>query len=107
MLVASGRRWALMTENETEAEPRLQDMILQLDRERVDLILVEGFKAEVFPKIELYRPALKHSPMYVADPSIIAIAADGELPVTTPLPVLDINDPAAIAEFICDRFLRR
>ena len=34
------------------AEPRLSDMLRQLDRERLDLILVEGVKQVPFPKID-------------------------------------------------------
>ncbi|MFL6712642.1 MAG: molybdopterin-guanine dinucleotide biosynthesis protein B, partial [Sulfurifustis sp.] len=52
MLVASRHRWALITETGDANEPRLDELLGQLDQSNLDLILVEGFKAEAFPKIE-------------------------------------------------------
>jgi molybdopterin-guanine dinucleotide biosynthesis protein B len=98
MLVASRHRWALMTELEREQEPDLGELVERLDRVDLDLILVEGFKQVAFPKIELYRPALGHTPMFPQDPNIIAVATDG--PIDTDLPRLQLNDPGAIAEFV-------
>nr|MDJ0808392.1 molybdopterin-guanine dinucleotide biosynthesis protein MobB [Gammaproteobacteria bacterium] len=60
-----------------------------------------------FPKIELHRPALGQPPLYPQDRSIIAVATDGQLPVATELPVLDLNDPDAIREFILQRLVER
>ena len=69
-----------------------------MDTSLADLILVEGFKQEPIPKIEVYRPSLDHPLLADSDPHVIAIAADGAAP--TALPVLDLNDPVAIAEFV-------
>jgi len=107
MLIASRQRWALMVDQEERAEPDLQAMVDRLDQERLDLILVEGFKHEHFPKIELYRPALGKPLLFSDDPMVIAVATDAELPVATRLPVLDLNDIAQIAAFVRDRFLNR
>ncbi len=107
MLIASRQRWALMVDHEERAEPDLQDMVDQMDQERLDLILVEGFKHERFPKIELSRSALGKPFLFVDDPSVIAVATDAELPVPTHLPVLDINDVDQIAAFVRDRVLGR
>lgn len=100
VLVASHRRWALVTEREVVEEPALQPLLERLDRERLDLILVEGFKHECFPKIELHRPSMGRPPIHPRDPGVIAVAADAELADATELPLLDLNDPAAIAGFI-------
>jgi molybdopterin-guanine dinucleotide biosynthesis protein B len=100
VLVASHRRWALVTERDVVEEPELQPMLERMDRERLDLILVEGFKHERFPKIELYRPSLGRPLIHPQDPSVIAVATDGVLPAPTELPLLDLNDPAAIADFV-------
>lgn len=105
VLVASRRRWALMVENEPPAEPRLDDLLGRLDQSVLDLVLVEGFRHETFPKIELHRPSLGHPALYTDDASIIAVACDAPLPVATRLPVLDINRPEQIADFITGRFL--
>ena len=99
MLIASSRRQALMTENATPQEPRLDELITRLDLEHIDLVLVEGFKQVPFPKIELHRKALGKTLLYTDDADIIAVASD-HLTDCSDLPALDINDTAAIAAFI-------
>ena len=103
MLVASRHRWALVTETGDAAEPRLDDLLARLDRTNLDLILVEGFKAEAFPKIELHRPSLGHPLLFQLDPSIVAVATDAPLATAPAIPVLDLNRPEQIAEFILGR----
>jgi molybdopterin-guanine dinucleotide biosynthesis protein B len=100
MLVASGRRWALMVETEREGDPMLQEVIGRLDQANLDLILVEGFKHEALPKIELHRPSRGRPLLFPDDSDIIAIAHDATLSVETELPQLDINDPPAVAGYI-------
>ena len=100
MLVASGRRWALMVDTEDSGEPVLQEMLNRMDQSVLDLIIVEGFRHEAFPKIELHRPQLGKLLIYPEDQSVIAIASDDPSAYDTALPLLDINDPEAIAEFI-------
>jgi molybdopterin-guanine dinucleotide biosynthesis protein B len=104
MLLGSRHRWALMTElartrnYDDQAEPGLAQLLPQIDTTLADLILVEGFKNEAIPKIEVYRPALNNPLLAEHDPHIIAVASDG--PVATPLLILDLNNPIEIAEFI-------
>ncbi len=101
MLISSGRRWALMHElGEDEEEMSLARLLPKLDAESLDLILVEGFKREAFPKIELCRPDLGHPYLYPNDPDIIALATDAPAPPKLALPHLDLNDAVAIAAFI-------
>jgi len=107
VLVASSRRWALMCDNDIEQEPRLQDMLGRLETTDVDLVLVEGFKRERFPKIELHREGQEHPLLFLSDDSIIALATDAQVPSAATLPVLDINNPEQIAEFIETRILQR
>jgi molybdopterin-guanine dinucleotide biosynthesis protein MobB len=99
VLAASDSRWALMTENDTVADPKLDDLIALLDPERIDLVLVEGFRQVPFPRIELHRPSLGHPLLYPEDDSIIAVAADALLD-TGDLPLLDINNATEVREFI-------
>lgn len=102
MLVASRRRMAWIRENETDDEPTLRDALAVLDPEGLDLVLVEGFKADAFPKIELNRASMQAPLLFLSDPNIVAIATDVETLVQEAgtLPVLSINDPEAIAAFI-------
>jgi molybdopterin-guanine dinucleotide biosynthesis protein MobB len=99
LLVASDRRWALMTENNAVAAPKLADLIALLDPEYTDLVLVEGFKQTSFTRIELHRPSLGHPLLYPLDPDIIAVAADTALD-TGDLPLLDLNNAGEIMEFV-------
>jgi molybdopterin-guanine dinucleotide biosynthesis protein MobB len=96
VLLASKSRWALMTELRDQPEPPLTDLLAQLSP--VDLILIEGYKRDAHPKIEAYREAAQNPLIAPDDPTIRAIAAD--TPVTVDRPVFDLNDTAAIADFI-------
>jgi len=105
MLVASRHRWALVTETGDAAEPRLDELLVHLDHDNLDLILVEGFKAESFPKIELHRPSQGHPLLCTLDESIIAVATDAPLSHPVRVPTLDLNRPEAIVDFILIEFV--
>ena len=100
MLISSRQRWALMVERDSGAEPRLQELLTQLPEGEVDLILVEGFKHEQFPKIELHRPSRQRPLLFPDDNNIIAIASDAELTPQPQIPVLDLNDLQGIVDFV-------
>jgi len=101
-LIASRTRWALMVERTRDREPRLDEVLLELDQAALDLILVEGFKDEHFPKIELHRPSLRRPLLCLADDAIIAVASDAPLDDCRQLPQLDLNRPEDIVAFIVD-----
>ena len=105
MLISSHRR-AIITEINPEREPRLEEQLKLFDQSELDLILVEGFKAEPFPKIELHRSSLNKPLLYPNDPDIIAIASDCKLETPYYLAQLDINQPEMIAGFILNQFMR-
>ncbi len=106
MLIASGQRWALMTETgpEPEDDPDLGYLISRLDLTSIDLILVEGFKQQPFPKIELHRPSTGNPLLFPRDPDILAVATDQPEQIDTRLPLLDINNPQQLMDFIFDHF---
>ena len=104
MLVSTHRR-AIITEITPEREPRLDDQLKLFDQSGLDLILVEGFKAEQFHKIELHRPSLNKPLLYPNDPTIIAIASDEALAAPSHLTQLDINQPEMTAAFILKQFM--
>jgi len=106
MLVGSRERWALIVETGADEEPNLAEMMQHLVPEDLDLILVEGYKPEDFPKIELHRPSLGQALLCASDPSIIAVASDAPLREPVDLPLLDMNSPASIASFILTHFQR-
>lgn len=96
VLVTSSRRWALMHELRGAPEPGLTEQIERLSP--CDLLLVEGFKHERIPKLEVYRAEVGESVLHPHDGNIVAVASDEKL--DTKLPQFDLNKPDAIAEFI-------
>lgn len=105
VMIVSSKRRAIITEISPEREPSLDEQLRHFDQSQLDLLLVEGFKAEAFPKIELHRPSLNKPLLYPDDGGIIAIASDAPLPVPNNLPLLDINKPEMIAGFIIRQFM--
>jgi molybdopterin-guanine dinucleotide biosynthesis protein B len=105
MIVSSHRR-AIITEILPNCEPKLDEQLKFFDQSNLDLILVEGFKAEKFPKIELHRTSLNKPLLYPNDPNIIAIASDYDLDAPDYLIKLDLNQPPMIADFILHRFMK-
>lgn len=106
MLVSRYRR-AIITDylDKKSEDPTLFDQLKFFDQSDLDVILVEGFKRERFPKIELHRPALGKPLLFPDDSSIIAVAVDDELPVSATIPVLDLNNPEGMVSFIIENFL--
>ncbi|MBE9563079.1 MAG: molybdopterin-guanine dinucleotide biosynthesis protein MobB, partial [Proteobacteria bacterium] len=96
-----GKRWALMVEMEDKLEePNLEQLLAHLNQNKLDLILVEGFKHENFPKIEVHRPSLGKPLLFPNDKSVVAVVCDEPSLITTTLPLFDMNQPELIAEFI-------
>lgn len=104
VLVGSRQRWALMADMREPSSDALAFHLNHLDRSSLDLVLVEGFKPESIPKIELHRPSLGKPLLFPGDPDIIAVATDAPLAEMPHIPVFDLNAPQAIADFIIDRF---
>lgn len=99
--IVSGKRWALMHELRTEGEPSLGAILERLAP--CDIILIEGYKREDHPKIEVRRlDAGDRAPLANQDPSIVAIAADHAIPEGA-LPVFSLDDVSPIADFIEQR----
>jgi len=102
LLLASERQDAMVIERLEPQEPELDELLQLLDLERLDLVLVEGFRDSAVPKIELIRHS-NTKPLYLHDPAVIALAVDvsqaRELP-SCGLVLLDLNQPAVVAEFV-------
>lgn len=96
VLVTSAKRWAMVHELRGREELSLKEALAQLSP--CDLVLVEGFKREPIPKIEIHRPEIGQPLLYPNDPHIIAVASESSL--SDHLPWLDLNQPRAVAEFI-------
>ena len=105
VLLASDMRLALLREYDQPHEPDVHALLAQLDA-RADWVLIEGFKDAPLPKIEVWRaPAPGQAPrpvLYPHDPFVVAVATDAPagLPQPPHQPVLDLNAPAQVADWL-------
>ena len=99
VLVSSANRLALMHELRGAPEWTLRALLEKLSP--VDLVLVEGFKREAHPKLEVYRAAVGKPLLAGDDPNIVAIASDG--PVPARVPVVALDDIGAVADILATR----
>ena len=101
VVVASDRRLALMREFASESAPSAQQLIAELSP-RVDWVLVEGYKQSELRKIEVWRAANSKPARYPFDAFVVAIATDvpAALPQVSTHPVLDLNDPVGVADWL-------
>lgn len=96
VILSSRNRVALMQELRGAPEPSLADLLTRLSP--VDLVLIEGYKRDTHPKIEAHRAEPGNALIAPGDPTIRAVASD--VPLDLDRPVFDLNDTAAIADFI-------
>ena len=96
VLVTSSKRWVLMHELRGAPEPDFAELLKRVSP--CDLLIVEGFKREKLPKLEVYRASVGESLLHPQDPDIVAVVSDQR--VETRLPQFDLNDAPAIANFV-------
>ena len=99
VVISSAKRFAILHELRDEAEWDLPALLKKFSP--VDLVLVEGFKRDAFPKLEVHRAENGKPLLQPEDPCIVAIAADRPLPQAK-VPVVELND----IEAICDLLLK-
>jgi molybdopterin-guanine dinucleotide biosynthesis protein B len=97
VIVSSARRWVQMHEVGEAAEATLAELLQRLSP--CDLVLIEGFKSERHPKMEVFRKAAQKSPLHPDDRRIVAIASDQEFP-DAGVPVVDLNNTEAVADLV-------
>jgi len=97
VIISSARRWAILHELREEPEWNMVDLVAKMSP--VDLVLVEGFKRDAFPKLEIHRAENGKPLLHPDDPHIIAVACDTALPAAR-VPVVDLNDVDAIADLL-------
>ncbi|PHP91381.1 molybdopterin-guanine dinucleotide biosynthesis protein B [Pantoea agglomerans] len=105
VIVASSERWALMCEMPEKQSINLLNLLSRMDHATLEVVLVEGFKDEPVPKIVLWRAGIKGGIEELLDEQVIAVASDQKL--TLNVPVLDINRPDSVADFIADWLEKR
>ena len=97
VMVASANRFALIHELRGAGEPGLEELLSRMTP--TDIVLVEGFRHGLHPKIEIFRPELDKPALHPNDPMIVAVASPKPLDDSA-LPWLPLDEPGAIAEFI-------
>jgi len=97
VMISSANRWAIIHEHRGAPEAHFEELVARMTP--VDLLLVEGFKDVPFVKLEVHRPALGKPLLCRDNPQIVAVAADAPVEGLK-LPLLALDDAAAIARFI-------
>jgi len=108
VVVASNQRLVLQRQFEKSTQLSVHHLLAEV-YDGVDWVLVEGFKQSDLLKVEVWREDSKQTVRYIEDDFVVAIATDSPmaLPEKTQRPVLDLNDPDAICEWLLanqDRF---
>ena len=96
VMLSTGTRWVLMTELRGADEPDLAELLARMDP--VDLVLIEGYKRDRHPKVEVHRAVTGHPLIAPGDETVRAVASDSL--VSAGVPLLDLNDTGAVADFI-------
>ena len=105
MIISSKERFALIQENDESEEKSLFQMLEMFAKDPIqkcDLIIVEGFKNEPIPKIEVYRKIIGKPELYKEDKNIFAIATDTK--INSSIPILDLNKVNSISDYILKKF---
>jgi molybdopterin-guanine dinucleotide biosynthesis protein B len=97
VIISSANRWAIL--HELRGQPEWDLAALMGKMSPVDLVLVEGFKRDAFPKLEIHRIANGKPLIHPEDPHIVAVASDSAVPAAL-VPVIDLNDIEAIADLL-------
>ncbi len=100
VMIASPYRVAIMQELRGAPEPSLAEHLARLSP--ADLTLVEGYKWEPLPKLEVYRPSVGKPALYPDDANIVAVASDIARPegVAASVIWLDLNRPEQVLAWI-------
>ena len=99
VLITGTKRWALLNENRDQDESTIDDLLAKMDP--VDLVLIEGFKKHPHSKMEVFRPSVERPLLALEDKSVVAIATDEQVDGGG-LPVIDLNNVGAVADFIIE-----
>jgi molybdopterin-guanine dinucleotide biosynthesis adapter protein len=98
--IVSRNLWAVVRTLGDEPEPTLADVLATIGP--ADLIMVEGYKRDSYPKIEVRNLALDHSALDNDDGTVVAIAASGPV-AGAAVPVFSRDDVEAISDFVVAR----
>jgi molybdopterin-guanine dinucleotide biosynthesis protein B len=98
VMLTSAKRWILMHEIDGQPEPELPQQLRRMSP--CDIVLIEGFKKQPIPKLEIHRKAHGVPFLFGDDPHIVGIATDERL--DTELPQFGLDDYAALSTFVLE-----
>ena len=99
VIISSSKRWAKIIENNSKKEKKLNELLKEFND--IDVAIVEGFKKENHPKIEIINKS--SSTMNKDIKNVIAIVSDDIIDFN--IPVFKKNDVESLTQFIIDKFL--
>ena len=99
VMLTSAKRWILMHEIGDQPEPELPEQLRRMSA--CDIVLIEGFKKQLIPKLEIHRKAHGVPLLFKDDPHIVGIATDEQL--ETGLPQFRLDDYTALAAFVLEK----
>ena len=99
VIISSSKRWAKIIENNNKNEKKLNELLREFNE--IDVAIVEGFKKENHPKIEIISKNSKNINNEIKN--VVAIVADDK--IDSSKPVFKKNDVESLAQFIIDKFL--
>ena len=99
IMLTSAKRWILMHEILDQQEPELPEQLRRMSS--CDIVLIEGFKKQPIPKLEIHRKAHGVPFLFTDDPHIVGIATDE--PLDTKLPQFSLDNYVALSAFVLDR----
>ena len=100
VLFATPARWALFTAESEPAPPDLAAVLRRMSLATLDVLLIEGYRDVALPRIELHRHDLHGAFRAPHGAAVIAVASNQRPPPSCPVPLLDLDDPPAIARFV-------
>ncbi len=104
VLITSRKRWALLHELRDQPEFEMEELIAKMAP--VDILLIEGFKSHIYPKIEVHRPERGKKLLARTDESVVAVATNEEISDLN-VPQIDLNDVSAVADFIITQMVSK
>ncbi len=100
VLIGSHARWALIVESPGAADPTLVQLLDRLGLDQLDLVLVEGYKLESIPQVEVHRVECSSTLQTTASRAVIAVASNQQPAPLLDVPVYDLDQPDALAQHI-------
>ncbi|MGD2117020.1 MAG: molybdopterin-guanine dinucleotide biosynthesis protein B [Chromatiales bacterium] len=100
IVLASQYRTAVIIEGDRSTEPELQQCLARLDQDKLDLVLVEGFRQAAIPKLEVHRPSREKPILCKSDTDIIALVCDDKPAIDVDIPILPLNEVDKVCDFV-------